>query len=368
MTGTPPDWERGACVVSIDTEMAWGLAHRRGGNGDAPQFDRERDVIGRMLDLFARYEVPATWAVVGHLFLDRCGPGGDEVLPDDPDGTAAGARLHTEMERPSYSWLEGDWFDIDPGSDRAAAPEFYGRDIVDRILACPCPQEVASHSFAHMLMDDPGCGPEVLASDLEASRQAAAACGVELVSYVYPRNGLAHLGELVAAGYTSYRGGRPQAAFAEVAGWARPVLRLVDRLRPLRGSAVWPEVHHDTGGLVNVPQTYLFAPDVKARRLPPALWARFPAARVHQAARHRSLCHLWFHPYNITAQPDRALTALEVVCRAMARERDRGRLDLLTMAQVAGYVNGDATPAGGRGRPAGSAPGDVAGAPRTPTP
>lgn len=355
------DWARGACVISIDTELAWGGAHRRDGTGAAAGFDREREVIARMLELFARYEVPATWAVVGHLFLDRCGAG-----PPAGTGDGGGDLPHPEVQRPAYTWLNGDWFDIDPCSDVAAAPDYYGRDIVEQILSCAHPQEVASHSFAHMLMDDPACGPEVLASDLAASRRAAEACGVELTSYVYPRNGLGHLGELAAAGYTGYRGGRPSAPFAGAARWARAGLTLVDRLRPLRGSAVWPVVRDDAGGMVNVAQTYLFAPDVKGRRLPPTVWARFPAARVRQAARHRSLCHLWFHPYNITAVPDRALSALEAVCRVMARERDRGRLDLLTMAQVAANVRGDASRGDGHGRPVGSASADAGGAPRSP--
>lgn len=310
------------CVISIDTELAWGLAHRRDGGeqGGAAshRFDGEREVIQRLLQLFEDYEVPATWAVVGHLFLEECSAGDD-------------GRPHPEVVRPDYRWLDGDWFDIDPCSDVTAAPYLYGPDIVRQIKACSVPQEIASHSFSHMIMDDPGCVRGVLSSELEASRAAAENHGVELRSFVYPRNAIAHLDQLAADGFTAYRGGRPAPPFVGRPAWQRRALAFVDRVRPLRGSAVWPTVE---GGLVNVAQTYLFAPDVKGRLLPPRLWARFPVARVRQAANERSLCHLWFHPYNITASPDRAFAALEVICRAMVRERERGRLDLLTMAQV----------------------------------
>jgi hypothetical protein len=85
----------------------------------------------------------------------------------------------------------------------------------------------------------------------------------------------------------------------------------------------------------NVPQTYLFAPATARRRLPPALWARRPIGRLRQAARERSLFHLWFHPYNLTADPDRALATLDVLCAAAARLRDQSRLDILPMGTLA---------------------------------
>ena len=58
-----PALKRGAFVVSIDTELAWGEAHQRGasaepvGTGTSPAgrtYDREREVIARILDILAR--------------------------------------------------------------------------------------------------------------------------------------------------------------------------------------------------------------------------------------------------------------------------------------------------------------------------
>ena len=64
--------ERAAAVISIDTELAWGEAHRRDGTRAGHRYEIEREVIGSILDLFERHGISATWAVVGHLFLDRC--------------------------------------------------------------------------------------------------------------------------------------------------------------------------------------------------------------------------------------------------------------------------------------------------------
>jgi peptidoglycan/xylan/chitin deacetylase (PgdA/CDA1 family) len=318
--GTPVPLDRGAFVMSIDTELAWGEAHRRDGSQGRHHFDAERQVIDEMLVLFARYEIAATWAVVGHLFLDAC----------HDDGRGA----HPELVPPAY---DADWLAVDPCSTIEAAPHWYGRDIVDAILRCPVPQEIGSHSFSHVIVGDPACTPAVFASELRAAAAVADDRSVELRSFVYPRNSIGQVERLAEHGYRCYRGGRPNAPFAGRPDWQRRALGMVDKVRPLSGSATLPARH--ASGVWNVPQTYLFAPATVARRLPPTLWARRPLARLHQAGRARSLFHLWFHPYNVTADPERSLAVLEIVCREAARLRDDGRIDVVTMGDLAARLD-----------------------------
>ena len=317
--------DRGAFVISIDTEMAWGEAHRRDGTAGSHDFAAEREVIDGILAVFARHGISATWAIVGHLFLDSCERG--------PDG-----RAHPDVARPDYAWLDGDWFDIDPCSRVDDAPYWYGPDIVAAVAGCAAPQEIGCHSFSHVIVDDPACTPEVFASELACAQSVARASGVDgLRSFVYPRNAIGQVDRLAEHGFGCYRGGRPTAAFAGESGWRRRALAAVDKVRPVAGSAVRPAWH--PGGVWNVPQTYLFAPATSGRRLPPALWVRRPLARLHQAARHRSLFHLWFHPYNVTAAPERSLDALDRICAAAARLRDAGRLDVVTMGDLAARLD-----------------------------
>jgi peptidoglycan/xylan/chitin deacetylase (PgdA/CDA1 family) len=283
---------RGTAVVSIDTELAWGEAHRRGPTerSAAHDYDAERAVIDRLLAILDRHEIAATWAVVGHLLLSGCSTG---------DG-----RPHPEIVRPEFDWLDGDWFDIDPCSTAADAPWYYGPDVVERIRASPVAHEIGCHSFAHVMAGEPGCSAEAFRSDLAACVAVAREQRIALRSFVFPRNSVGHVEELAPAGFTSYR-----------------------------GSGAHPERHDD--GLWNIPQTYLFAPATHRRRVPIALWVRAPIRRIRQAARRRSLFHLWLHPYNITADPPRALDAFERVCAEAARLRSRGRLDVLTMGGLA---------------------------------
>jgi peptidoglycan/xylan/chitin deacetylase (PgdA/CDA1 family) len=304
--------ERGVAVVSIDTELAWGESHHRDGSAPRRDYSSERVVIDRILAVFDRYDISATWAIVGHLFLDQC--------------AAVDGRAHPEIVRPVSPSSEGDWFDIDPCSTLATAPEYYGRDIVAAINGCRVQHEIGCHSFSHLIADR--CGEDAFGSDLAACRAVAAAEGLDVRSFVYPRNAIGHVDVLGGHGFVSYRG----SATAAVASAGR-LVRYADRLRPLARSAVVPVRH--PSGVWNVPQTYLFAPASRARHVPIGLWARRPIARMRLAARERSLFHLWFHPYNVTAAPDRAVRGLEAICRAAARLRDAGRLDVLTMGALA---------------------------------
>ncbi len=310
--------DRGVAVISIDTELAWGESHRRAGDGPGHDYGAERAAIDRLLEILDRHELPATWAIVGHLFLDRC--------------ERSNGRPHPEIVRPDFDWLDGDWFDVDPCSNAREAPFFYGPDLIERIRACRVTQEIGCHSFAHVMAGDEGCSADAFRSDLAACTARAAHHGLTLRSFVFPRNSVGHVDRLAEAGFTSYRG-RPGRPFADRGEAARRGLRLIDRVRPLAGSAVRPE--RDELGVWNIPQTFLFAPATHHRRVPIGLWARGPIGRLRQAARHGSLFHLWFHPYNVTADPERALDGFERVCAEATRLRSRDRLDILSMGELA---------------------------------
>src|SRR4026209_1720242 len=121
--------DRGIFTVSLDFELLWGCFdsgkhHRytpRYLVGKDEAYRRTRHVIDRLLTLFHHYDIAVTWATIGHLFLDHCDP---------HDGIK-----HPEMPRPQHSWFNDDWYIYDPGSNLRESPLWYGRDMVEQILA-----------------------------------------------------------------------------------------------------------------------------------------------------------------------------------------------------------------------------------------
>ncbi|RBW68012.1 hypothetical protein [Bacillus taeanensis] len=77
----------GALVISLDFELHWGLRDLY--RADDPYIKRilhAREVIPKLLDLFEKHEIAATWAVVGFLFAK----------------SRAELAMYSPKERPNY--------------------------------------------------------------------------------------------------------------------------------------------------------------------------------------------------------------------------------------------------------------------------
>jgi len=152
---------KGTFMLGIDVELAWGLVHRK--RIDLSQITRSslkaRKALDNLLGLFEKFQIPATWSILGHLILKHCSKGGESKMP------------HPDMPRPNYSWLKDDWYRYDPCTDFQTDPAWYGKDIVDKIVEyvreSNVPHEIGCHSFSHQQFGDPGCGEELARAEIE---------------------------------------------------------------------------------------------------------------------------------------------------------------------------------------------------------
>ncbi len=142
-------------ALTLDTELIWGSFDHTPPDRFERSYPDIRGTIEAILRLLERYEVAATWAVIGHLFLGSC---------DRADTGLA----HPELVRPGQSWRPGDWYDADPCTDRGRDPLWYGPDVLDMLQAASVPQEIGCHSFGHALYGDPSFTRDAAVSDLEA--------------------------------------------------------------------------------------------------------------------------------------------------------------------------------------------------------
>ena len=65
--------ERGVFTLSLDFELIWGTQDLFGPEPfrRASIFERRR-IIDDLLAMLDEFEIPATWCIVGHLFLNTC--------------------------------------------------------------------------------------------------------------------------------------------------------------------------------------------------------------------------------------------------------------------------------------------------------
>lgn len=292
----------GDVVVSLDAELSWGYHDLE----DAPpRVDRAREGWRTALDLLDRYHVPATWAIVGHLFLDDCNGRHD----DHP--------------------LGGDWFSCGESGDWCAP------DLVSDVRDASVGHEIGAHAFSHVPMNEPWVTDAVADAEFGCCQRAAAGLDLSLDSFVFPRNWIHYREELAGNDFTCYRGYRPKPWYAD--SRARPFLKLLDYSPVGRWTPV-VEPTVDEYGLVNIPASlYLYSFQGRVRELTERLGydpiVEVAKRGIDAVADDDGVFHVWLHPHNILQPGGRERFA--AVLDYAARKRDTTDVTVRTMEAVA---------------------------------
>ncbi|WP_459191998.1 polysaccharide deacetylase family protein [Halosimplex sp. J119] len=292
----------GSVVVSVDAELGWGFI-----DYDSPP--EQRVESGRsgwrtLCRLFEAYDVPATWAVVGHLFHDSC----DGRHPDHPVGSDWFAR-----ER-------GEWADR---PDLTCGPE-----LIERVAESDVDHEIGCHTYSHVLFGDEGTTDEIADADLARSRAVAEEWGIELSSVAFPRNDVGHRDQLAEHDFDAYRGVRPtrrrtlpQKLKTVTVGSGHPPI-------------VTPAV--DEYGLVNIPASlFLYSYEgTLLRATKPVVGdpvVELVERGLEAAASDDGVLHLWLHPNNLLGEPQ--VSRMEAVLGAIDARREEVPVE--TMGEIA---------------------------------
>ncbi|WP_266077816.1 polysaccharide deacetylase family protein [Haladaptatus caseinilyticus] len=308
-----------AVVLSLDAELAWGYHDL----AEVPEHvESARTSWSRLLALFDEYNVPATWAVVGHLFLDSC------------DGE------HTSHVAPT-----DDWFDRDPSGVAERHPLWFADGLIEDISDAKASHEIGCHTFSHVEYGDERTTREVAVAETRASLEIADDVGYDLESFVFPRNNIGHRDVLAAYGFTCYRGTRPELWYDR--GRFRSLAKAIDlTVSKTSPPLVTPEP--DEYGLINIPASmFLFGYEGRVRTITEGIWEdpliRSAKRGIDRAAdADEGIFHLWMHPNNFTEERD--FERLRVVLEHLAKRRDEARVQVLTMGEIANQLR-EADPA-----------------------
>mgnify|MGYP000415602903 CR=1 FL=1 len=300
--------QAGVLVVSVDVELAWGVNHRLL-IGDPLAWSllkvmkaRSRSNLRALLRISETLRMPFTWGIVGHLFLGNC--------------SRSGGLPHGDMPRPEL-FRHRDWYSLDPCSSAEKDPLWYAPDVVQTLLESRVEQEIACHSFSHV--DFFQCSEEVARAEVRKCVEAAEDYGIRPVTFIFPRNHVAHLDVLREEGFRVFRFKarrklRPPRKFLE---------RLMDLAAPLTARPV------KIKGLIGVPGTLLF----QTSRPRDAWRLEVTAMRgIRRAAKSGKVFHITMHDY---VENDETLIALYRVLSYAARLREKGVLEIATIAQCA---------------------------------
>jgi len=315
-------FSKGIFTISIDFELLWGTRDQHGPERFRAACKLERkEIIDRLLNLLAEFEISATWCIVGHLFLSQC--------------KLQNGQKHPEIVHPTHTWLQEDWFAHDPGGSEHDDHLFLGRSLVEKILACPVAQEIGCHTFSHVIFGDAGCSRSTAISELTECVRVAREMGIELRSFAFPRDRIGHLDVLQKFGIVCYRGREPH--WYEKRKLPEPLRRLASLggvLIAAEPPLVLPEWRDE--GLWNIPGSMIYFPKHGFRRYIPVSWRVKRAIKgLNAAAQQKKIFHLWFHPTNLADDLEAMFTGLRTIFCHAASLRDSEKLTILPMGELA---------------------------------
>jgi peptidoglycan/xylan/chitin deacetylase (PgdA/CDA1 family) len=283
-----PVMAKGKLTISIDLELAWGVWDKLTPETIRLAETAERPICLALIELFDRFQVPATWAMVA-------------ALLDEPSSSSR------------------------PGSSAC----WYAPDIIERLVGAKVAHEVGSHSGRHIYFDTAAASEA--RADLDFARDVHRRNGLAFKSFIFPRGARGHLDQLERVGLrvfsnadvgwtvTAQRAGRPVARIANLADKVLPV-------------PPHPTLARERGALIELEKSMLLMGRNGLRRfvLPQVTRAKFQLG-LARARRTGGVFHLWFHPSNFYHRRDEQLATLAWCLERAADEASRGRIDICTM-------------------------------------
>jgi len=321
---------RGSFTISLDFELFWGVRANR------KLEDYEGNLLGvysaipKMLDLFEKYDIHATWATVGFLFHKEI----KEIKENRPSIVPE----YKNREVDPYIYLDT----LDSEQSKEFSRMHCSLDLIEAIAKSPN-QEIGTHTYSHFFTYEALSNKEAFSVDMKQAVKVAEERGYRLKSLVFPRNQLdtQAIDTLEQLPISSYRGNPAHWAYCD---GDKPNKLLLLRLYRLVDTYLNLSGYHTT-----LPRASKGVIELKASMMLRPYFAklsyleRFKIYRIKRAmkyaATHGQNFHLWWHPHNFGDHQDKNLQNLEELLKYFQELHLKYEMDSLTMDEVNKYVN-----------------------------
>ncbi len=317
-------------VVSLDFELFWGMFDKVTLLEYGERIKGERTAIPRMLDVFSKYHIHATWATVGMLMArDK-----KDLLTLLPNETLR--PKYPNMDISSYEYIKHAPIETD------TIPDIYhfGEDLVWKILKTPF-QEIGNHTFSHFYCIDGYTNDiSVFNADLTAFENIIKRYETSAESIVFPRNQASEeaLRMCGARGIRAYRGTESHFLYkprkdAEQSLIIRG-LRLLDHYINVSGQHTYPLPTATVGIPLNIPASRFLRPwSSLLRFLEPLRIGRIKRAMTY-AAEHGEVFHLWWHPHNFGINQEQNFKNLQNILEHYKKLNEEYGMESASMSDI----------------------------------
>lgn len=291
-----PNKEKGGLIISADFEMAWAWRYTKTGADHLKKGQIERSNFPKIIKVLEKYDIPITFAIVGHLFLKQCEKSDHDWMHRIP---------HFNDH---WKFIEGDWYDHDPFSNCKAAPQWYAPDLVKMIIDSKVEHEIGSHTFSHIDFSYKNCPEAVAEDELKACLDVAEPYGITIESMVFPGGTWGNIETLKKYNYTIYR--------------KRNDFELAYPYRDKHGLLV-----STSSGALEYNLNYGW---------PTAYFVNRLKKYLDKAVKTNTIAHLWFHP---SLEPVLLENVFPPFLEYAVSLRDKNELWIGTMENIADHIN-----------------------------
>jgi hypothetical protein len=319
----------GLFIISLDFELHWGVFDKRDRGSRMSCYASMADVVPEVLAMFSQYNINATWATVGSLFMDDEEEWARFAPTSQPQ--------YKDQKYSSYSFARQ--FGLS-GENRAA---HFAPHLVKMIAETPG-QEIATHTFSHYYCLEKGQTVVQFEADLQAvQRVAVDKIGKPLTSLVFPRNqyGTDYLAACARIGITAVRTNPDNWFWTSIGNddtsLVRRLFRTGDVFIPLGAKSTFPldRLQGPTQQMpVCIPASRLLRQYDPSLPVMNKLRLRRIMNEMTYAAEHNECFHLWWHPENFGFHPRESLTELEGILQHFHNLQERWGFQSKTMAEV----------------------------------
>ena len=316
---------KGSFTISLDFELFWGVRANRELEEYKDSLLGVYEAIPKILALFKKYDVHATWATVGFLFhkdIEDINKNRPQLLPK-----------YLNQQVDPYIYLDT----LDAPYSKEFSKMHSASELIS-LIGSEKNQELGSHTYSHFFTYESLKNPNAFAVDIKHALDTALEQGYTLKSLVFPRNQVDSnsVKSLEMLDISSYRGNPTHWAYCD---GDKPSKSLFLRLYRLVDTYVNISGHHTsvpilTKGVCELKASMMLRPYFsKLAYLEPLKINRIKKAMKHASVNGQNF-HLWWHPHNFGKNQEKNLKNLEEILLYFQELQRNDNMLSLTMDEV----------------------------------
>lgn len=306
-------YDTGYFVFSLDTELAYGHFDHFEDTNFSTDGQRERKAIETLLDILDEYNIIATWAIVGHLFYERC-----EECDTCPILDWKGKYRSFEEVYQTNNSL------------------WYAADIIRTLLSRGSKHEIAFHGYTHELFDEERMSKEKAKIELDEWLRVARRKGIVPLTAIFPRDKVGHLDLFKQAGFICFRSAE-KFSLLQKHKYIGSIVRTIDHILSLSTPPVSHLIIDPSGLMKHSNSLHFFRFNRKLEVLLDSLNLQNLRIRriikgIKRAANQKKILHIAAHPWEFTTEKD--FEKLRYFLSYVSDEMTRGRIQSVGMADL----------------------------------